>query len=163
MMKKHFECDDLGNMTEYIGCKIERSDSTRAIKIKQPVLVQSPQDESDLPDGVPPTTPAKPGMTFTTKPEEGQLSTDKHTNYRAGIGKLQHLVKNSQPDIRNAVCKRSQQLIQPTNTHYKAMLNSMKYVLSPPTTKPMNCIKLNQHMERERRKNYMDHHRQMQF
>ncbi len=95
MIKKHFECNDLGNMTEYIGCKIERSNTTRAFKIMQPVLVQSLIDEFDLPDGVPPTTPVKPGTTITKQLEEEPLGTEKHTNYQAGIGKLQHLVRNS--------------------------------------------------------------------
>ncbi|KAL7464316.1 hypothetical protein ACHAXS_008470, partial [Conticribra weissflogii] len=130
MMKKHFECDDLGNMTEYIGCKIERSKTSRAIKITQPVLVQSLQDEFDLPDGVPPTTPAKPGTTITKLPEEKALNSEKHTNYRAGIGKLQHLVRNSRPDIGNAVRELSRQLVRPTDSHYQAMLNTMKYVIS---------------------------------
>jgi len=132
MMKNHFECDDLGNMTEYIGCKIERSNTSRAIKITQPVLVQSLKDEFDLPDGVPPTTPAKPGTTITKQPEEEPLNAEKHTNYRAGIGKLQHLVRNSRPDIGNAVCELSRQLVRPTNSHYQAMLTTMKYVVSTP-------------------------------
>ncbi|KAL7460684.1 hypothetical protein ACHAXS_001130 [Conticribra weissflogii] len=95
MMKKHFECNDLGNMMEYIGCKIERSKTSRAIKITQPVLVQSLQDKFDLPDGVPPTTPAKPGTTITKLLEEKALNGENHTNYRAGIGNFQHLVRNS--------------------------------------------------------------------
>ncbi len=67
---------ETGNMTEYIRCKIERSNTTRAIKNTQPLLLQSLQDKFDLANGVPPTTPAKPGTTITKKPEEEQLSTD---------------------------------------------------------------------------------------
>ncbi len=81
MMKNHFECDDLGKMTEYIGCKIKRSNTSRAIKITQLVLVQSLKDEFNLPDGVPPTTRAKPGTTITKQPEEDPLNNRKHTNY----------------------------------------------------------------------------------
>ncbi len=51
--------------------------------------------------------------------EEEVLSEELHTKYQAGIGKLQHLVQNSQPDIGNAV----RQLVRPTKTHYNAMLS----------------------------------------
>ncbi len=107
MMKKHFECDNLGNMTQYIGCKIARSNTSRAIKITQPVLVQSLTDKFDLPKGDPQTTPAKPGTTITKLLEEKALDSKKDTNYRAGIGKLQHLVRNSRPDFGNTVRKLS--------------------------------------------------------
>ncbi len=81
MMKNDFECHDLGDMTEYIGYKVERSNTSRAIKIMQPVLVQSLKDKFNLPDGVPPTNPAKPGTTTTKLPEEVPLSTENHTNH----------------------------------------------------------------------------------
>ncbi len=40
--------------------------------ITQPVLVQSLQDKVNLPDGVPPTTPATLGTTLNKPPEENQ-------------------------------------------------------------------------------------------
>ncbi len=81
-------------MTEYIGCKIENSTTIKAIKTTQPVLVQSLQDEVELPDGVAPTTSEKPGITLTKQSEEEQLNLGKHTNNQAelNIDKLQHLV-----------------------------------------------------------------------
>ncbi len=81
MMKQHFKCNDIGNIAEYIRYKIEKGATTRAIKITQLVLVQIPQDEFDLPDGVPPTTPTKPGTTLTKQPEEELLISEKSTNY----------------------------------------------------------------------------------
>lgn len=29
----HFKCDDIGNLTEYIECKIEKAQTSGAIKI----------------------------------------------------------------------------------------------------------------------------------
>ncbi len=49
-----------------------------------------------------------------------------HTKYQAGIGKFQHLVCNSQPDIGNAVHKLSRQFVQPTKTNYNAMLSTLQ-------------------------------------
>ncbi len=72
MMKIHVECDNLGNMTEYIRCKIT---TNRAIKIAQLVLFQSLKDKFDLPHGVPPTTPVKPGTSLTKQLEEEPLNT----------------------------------------------------------------------------------------
>ncbi len=98
MITKYFECNNFGNMTEYIGCKIKIAilrNTTRSIKISQLVLVQSLQDKFNLPNGVPPTTPAKPGTIITKQPEEMRLNAEKHTNYQAGIGKLQHVERNS--------------------------------------------------------------------
>ncbi len=74
MMKKHFEYNNLENVTEYIGCKIKRSNINRAIKFTQPVLVQSQQDKFDLPDGIPPTTSAKPSTKLTKQPNKKPLN-----------------------------------------------------------------------------------------
>ena len=39
-MKKLFDCDDLGEMTEYVCCKVERSHEKRYMKLTQPVMIQ---------------------------------------------------------------------------------------------------------------------------
>ena len=41
-MKQCFDCDNVGELKEYVGCKIERTDST--IRLMQPVLLQSIED-----------------------------------------------------------------------------------------------------------------------
>ncbi len=50
------------------------------------------KDKFELPTGTPPQTPAKPGTTMTKHNNEEALSKELHTKYRAGIGKVQHLV-----------------------------------------------------------------------
>ena len=35
------ECEEMGEMKEYIGCKIERNWNERWVKLKKPVMVQS--------------------------------------------------------------------------------------------------------------------------
>jgi hypothetical protein len=42
-MRSRFECDDLGELNEYVGCKIARDEDS--VKFTQPVLIQSYEDE----------------------------------------------------------------------------------------------------------------------
>jgi hypothetical protein len=48
-MKKEFDCDDQGELKEYIGCKVDHDMENGSIKLMQPVLMQSYEDEFDLP------------------------------------------------------------------------------------------------------------------
>ena len=47
-MMKEFECDDLGELKEYKGCKVEDNKNEGWIKLTQQVLVQSLKDEFKL-------------------------------------------------------------------------------------------------------------------
>ena len=38
-MKMLFECDDIGEMTEFVGCKIEYNNGERYMRLTQPVMV----------------------------------------------------------------------------------------------------------------------------
>jgi hypothetical protein len=42
-MKSRFECDDLGELNKYVGCKIDSDEDY--VKFTQPVLIQSYEDE----------------------------------------------------------------------------------------------------------------------
>ena len=50
------DCDDSGELKEYVGCKIERKGNR--MKLTQPVLVQSFADEFDIPPNTPYNLPA---------------------------------------------------------------------------------------------------------
>ena len=63
-MKARFDCDDIGEMFEYVGCKVDRDYANRTVKFTQPVMVQSFRDEFDIEEDAmkrPPATPAEPG------------------------------------------------------------------------------------------------------
>ena len=49
-MKEMFDCEDVGELKEYVGCKIDRNWERKEIKITQPVLLQSYKDEFKLPN-----------------------------------------------------------------------------------------------------------------
>ena len=67
-MMDRFECEDCGELKEYVGCKIDRDG--RELKFTQPVLLQSYSDEFELPERKM-TTPATPGSVL-QKVEKGQ-------------------------------------------------------------------------------------------
>ena len=59
-MKSLFDCDDVGEMKEYVGCKMDRNPEDNSMRITQPVLIQSLEDEFDIPDSMrEPKTPAE--------------------------------------------------------------------------------------------------------
>eukprot|EP00957_Ditylum_brightwellii_P078625 5977616-Ditylum_brightwellii.AAC.1 len=61
-MKSVFDCDELGEMEEYVGCKVDYNKDLGKMKLTQPVLLQSYEDESNLDkNGRVPRTPAKAG------------------------------------------------------------------------------------------------------
>jgi hypothetical protein len=45
-MKSRFECDDLGELNEYVGFKIDIDEDS--VKFTQPALIQSYEDEFEL-------------------------------------------------------------------------------------------------------------------
>jgi Reverse transcriptase (RNA-dependent DNA polymerase) len=45
MLHQFFECEDIGNLKEYVGCKIERNKESKSFKIPQPVIIQSFEGE----------------------------------------------------------------------------------------------------------------------
>lgn len=55
-LKTHFEIDYGGEIKENVGCKFERNESS--IKVTQPALMQSYEDEFPLTKGEAPLTPA---------------------------------------------------------------------------------------------------------
>ena len=57
-MQTHFECDDIGELKECVGCKINHKPHRGHLRATQPVLLQSFEDEFNLPKGKAPTLPA---------------------------------------------------------------------------------------------------------
>ena len=131
-MMKRFDCDDVGELKEYVGCKIDRFDmeGKPTIKITQPVLIQSFADEFGLdPTCHTPSTPAAPGSML-MKPSEDQLvDGDMQTKYRSGVGKMLHLMRWSRPETQNAVRDLSRFMSGAAQSHVKAMLRAMSYCL----------------------------------
>jgi hypothetical protein len=58
-LMERFDCEDCGDIEEYVGCKIERTKNS--LKITQPVLMQSYNDKFELPK-ISYKTPAPAGL-----------------------------------------------------------------------------------------------------
>jgi hypothetical protein len=76
-MMDGFNCDEIGNMDEYVGCKVKRDYVDGSIKLTQPVMLQSVKDEFDLPGGPSPNTPAIPGSAMVRAEPENCVSQTK--------------------------------------------------------------------------------------
>ena len=129
-MKEHFDCDDCGELTEYIGCKVDIDREQRLCKFSQPVLLQSFTDEFDVPTATQPyATPAAPGEVLKKDDGTDDLDSKQQSMYRSGVGKLLHLMKWSRPDILNSVRDLSKFMKQGTQHHLKAMFRVMRYCM----------------------------------
>ena len=123
-MKERFECDDVGEAKEYIGCKLTRKGNS--LKLTQPVLIQSFEDEFDLPKEKF-ETPAAPGSILVEEGEDKYVSKEEMQIYRRGVGKLLFLTRWSRPDIYNAVRECSRFGGRTTEQHMKQMKRTMKF------------------------------------
>jgi hypothetical protein len=131
-MIKRFECDDVGELKEYVGCKVTFGKNDESLTLTQPVLLQSFVDEFSLPEGPNPETPAAPDTTL--KPAEKQflLPSSEQTKYRSGVGKMLHMMRWSRPDTLNAVRELSRYMSGATRAHMDAMKRVMKYCCATP-------------------------------
>jgi hypothetical protein len=128
-MMDRFDCDEVGNMEEYVGCKLERNYEDRSMKITQPVMLQSFEDEFELPDGKAPNTPATPGDALVKAKPEDCVDPDELFTYRKGTGKLLHMMRWSRPEILNSVRELSRYMSGASKAHVKAMYRAMKYCI----------------------------------
>jgi len=121
-LKEVFDCDDIGEMDEYVGCKVDIQEEDGSIKITCPMILKSFEDEFGIKRNPTITTPAKPGSVLArAKGPEETVSAQDHHKYRSGVGKLSYLAQWSRPDILNAVRLLSMQVQAPTKEHMAAM------------------------------------------
>ncbi len=127
-LMKRFECDDCGELNEYIGNKIERVGED-AIRLVQTVLTQSYEDEFELGKRCY-NMPAQPG-TVLMRPTEGKevLSVTNQTTLRSGMGKLMYQMQYSRPNIAQAVHDLAQYMTCGNSKTLDAMYRCMRYVL----------------------------------
>ena len=130
-LMKRFECDDIGKLNEYVGCKIDINEEERCMKITQPVLLQSYEDEFDLMNKEF-KTPAEAKQVLVKASDDSKLGPDEQFKFRSGIGKLLHMMRWSRPEIWNSVRECSRHLGNCSRGHTKAMKRIMKYCTLTP-------------------------------
>jgi hypothetical protein len=75
IMKSRFDCDDLGELTEYVGCKIETTESDVILLLFiPPALLQSYQDQFKIERERPMRTPTKMGKAIVKCAEGTELT-----------------------------------------------------------------------------------------
>jgi hypothetical protein len=131
-IKKIFDCDEVGELKEYVGCKIDYNKEEGWIKMIQPVLMQSYVDEFELPKGETPRTPATPGSVLQKVEPKDYLPDDEQFKYRSGVGKLLHMMKWTRPEILNAVRELSRFMMHAGHAHLREMYRAMKYCVGTP-------------------------------
>eukprot|EP00957_Ditylum_brightwellii_P035502 2691471-Ditylum_brightwellii.AAC.1 len=121
-----FECKDLGVLEEYVGCKIEHKRDEGWIKLMQPVLLQSFEDEFKLDQhGLVPHTPAKTGSVLERHKGDEVLGKKDYGKYQTEIGKLLHMARWTRLKTQNAVQECSKMNSTPNNISFKAMKRAM--------------------------------------
>ena len=115
-----FDCDDIGEVKEYIGCKIDKDTENNSYKFTQSVTIQSFRDEFEL-GNKNPKIPVDPGSVLVKADDKNKVSQKRQTYYRSGVEKLQHMTRWSRPDIQNTVRDVSRQGRTQVKAHVKAM------------------------------------------
>ena len=120
-MSKKFAVDDVGEMTEYLGCvlKFNRENTDKehpSVTLIQPTLVQRFEDEfSPLQTNM--TTPVAQ-RTRLRRPKEGEAVSEVcQKSYRTIVGILIHITRWSGPDIMNAVREATKHMQASTPAH----------------------------------------------
>jgi hypothetical protein len=123
---------DLGEVKNFVGCRLVHSTDGKTIHIFQPKLIKNLEDSFSqyINTNRKFQTPGAP-KTVVTRPEKGDnvLSPKDQTKYRSGVGMLLYLVKHSRPDISNAVRELTKVLDGATNAHWKSLIRTIKFVL----------------------------------
>ena len=128
-MKESFECDDVGELKDHVGVKLDIDRKNCTMKMTQPVLIRSFQDEFDLPGEQPPN-PAKAGEMLEKGNPEEKVSARMHKCFRKGVGKLLHMMRWSRPEILNSVRECSRYVSSPVDAHIDRMHRIMDFVVS---------------------------------
>jgi hypothetical protein len=125
------DCDDGGELKEYVGCKIDHDREARRLKITQPVLLQSFKDEFETNGSEHPNTPGIPMKTLQLGDKPAVID-DRRTYYRSGVGKLMHLKRWSRPEMNNATRDLSRYNGNGSEEHIDAMHRAMRYAIGTP-------------------------------
>jgi hypothetical protein len=128
-MKQLFDCNDIGELQECVGCKIVHDRAERSVKITQPV--QSFTDIFVL-GSTKHETPATAGEVLRKGNEKDFVSLENMSKYRSGTGKLLHLTKWSRPDMKNAVRELTRFMMRSLGAREVALKRAMEYCVSTP-------------------------------
>ena len=105
-MMSRFKCDDVGNLKEYVGCKIEHNYDEGVctwMNYNQPVLIPSFKYDFELPEGRAPVTSAEPGHILEHVSPQNWVPQSVQKMYRSGVSKMLHMMRWKMPETINDV------------------------------------------------------------
>jgi hypothetical protein len=122
-----FDCNKIGNMDKYVGCKVNCDFDEDSIKLTQPLMSQSFVDEFPMcMDGRANYTPAIPGDHLVKGDDGTNIGGLMQAHYyQTRAGKLLHMMRWTRPEIQNAVHELPKYMSGATLVHYRAMLQVM--------------------------------------
>jgi hypothetical protein len=132
-LRKIFKVKDLGKLEHFVGCHLIEKQNNEFLNIHQPKLLKHLSETfgSLLTTTKEYNTPAGPKtMVIRLKHGDPRINKEKQSKYRSGVGMLLYLVKHSRPDISNAVRELSKVCDDATECHWKALMRTIKYLLS---------------------------------
>mmetsp|Transcript_30785 Transcript_30785/g.63700 ORF Transcript_30785/g.63700 Transcript_30785/m.63700 type:complete len:129 (+) Transcript_30785:1551-1937(+) len=101
--KKHlltrFDGTDEGEVTEYLGCTIERDRSAGTITVRQTHYIKRILALYQMLDANPRRTPLEPGIRLSKKDCPAMPDPVLHRLYRGMVGHLSFLVMMTRPDL----------------------------------------------------------------
>jgi hypothetical protein len=92
-MNEYFNCGNVGELKEYVGCKIERKIDKKMLVILQPVIIQSFIDAFSIIYNEKIETPASSGKLSSPVASGEGLNEKEQKRYRTGVGKLLYLLR----------------------------------------------------------------------
>jgi hypothetical protein len=134
-----FNCRDVGEMKEYVGCRIERDRESGWICLKQPVKIQKFVEKYgiDIISNQVPSTPTEPGSVLEKEgidddDDDDLLSPKDQARYRSATAVLLHMMRWSRAEVMNAAQNCSRYMQSARKSHNKVLNQVMMYCVGTP-------------------------------
>ena len=129
--KKYFKVTITSDTTDYLGCEIIYNPQRTRCWIGQPSVLKKIEKKfgekvKKLKEYV---TPGTPNWGVILEEDETKLDSNRHMEYRSGVGMLLYLVKYSRPDLANAVRELSKGVQSPNEMCWKELMRVIKFTL----------------------------------
>ena len=123
-----FEGTDEGEVTEYLGCFIERDRALGTITIRQSHYIKRILALYGMQDANPRKTPMEPGVRLSKTDCPTVVDPTVHRMYRGIIGHLSFLVMMTRPDLAFAFAELSKFVQAPGEVHLRAAKHTLAYL-----------------------------------
>jgi hypothetical protein len=130
VMNSYFDCDNIGDLKEYVGCKIDKQERGNCLLITQPVIVRSFIDEFGIQEDKKIEIPASRSDSFSPILDGDELKEEDQKGYQSGVGKLLYLSRWSRPDILNITRELSCYFMKANKAHMKVMKKLMTFCVN---------------------------------